>query len=144
MIQDTDEQMVERVHEELYDIKYARQAILDIMNASYNELLADANHNDYSVVQGAFRIHFEHPIELKYTGGKTVTTETLGVGFYLYEYREMLESLSDSASLKLAGYRQLGLNPIVEKTLNNFNIKLREKGLKLENIRKIRFMVAKL
>lgn len=143
MIQDNDEQTLERVREEIYDSKYADESILQLMNKAYHAILEEpltlnGISQDCRVVEVHFRLMFEQPIK---RNDEVVREFECSVGFYAYEYKDMLDSMKSGASLKLSAYRSLGLNPIVEKTKNNFTAKAREKGIYIRDIRDVRFLV---
>ena len=144
MIQDNDEQIIERVHEEIYDPKYADDTIFQLMNQAYNALDLNDPKSDYKVVEVNFKLLFEQPLKRSGEDGVKMTNELVcSVGFYAYEYRDMLESMKSKTSLKLLTYKYLGLNPIVEKTKNNFTTKARDKGFHITDIRDVRFLVSK-
>ena len=144
MIQDNDEQIIERVHEEIYDPKYADDTIFQLMNQAYNALDLNDPKSDYKVVEVNFKLLFEQPLKRSGEDGVKMINELVClVGFYAYEYRDMLESMKSKTSLKLLTYKYLGLNPIVEKTKNNFTTKARDKGFHITDIRDVRFLVSK-
>ena len=144
MIQDNDEQIIERVHEEIYDPKYADDTIFQLMNQAYNALDLNDPKSDYKVVEVNFKLLFEQPLKRSGEDGVKMTNELVcSVGFYAYEYRDMLDSMKPRSSLKLLAYKYLGLNPIVEKTKNNFTAKAHEKGFYIQDIRDVRFLVSK-
>lgn len=148
MIQDDDEQTIERVHEEIYDPKYADESIFQLMNQAYNALDLNDPKSDYKVVEVNFKLLFEQPLKISHVrsekGSERMISEFVcSVGFYAFEYRDMLESMKPKTSLKFLAYRYLGLNPIVEKTKNNFTFKAHEKGIHIQDIRDVRFLVTK-
>ena len=144
MIQDNDEQIIERVHEEIHDPKYADDTIFQLMNQAYNALDLNDPKSDYKVVEVNFKLLFEQPLKRSGEDGVKMTNELVcSVGFYAYEYRDMLDSMKPRSSLKLLAYKYLGLNPIVEKTKNNFTAKAHEKGFYIQDIRDVRFLVSK-
>ena len=144
MIQDNDEQIIERVHEEIYDPKYADDTIFQLMNQAYNALDLNDPKSDYKVVEVNFKLLFEQPLKRSGEDGVKMTNELVcSVGFYVYEYRDMLDSMKPRSSLKFLAYKYLGLNPIVEKTKNNFTTKARDKGFHITDIRDVRFLVSK-
>ena len=140
MIQEGDEQIIERVHEEMYDPKYTDDTIFQLMNQAYNALDLNEPDSDYKVVEVKFKLLFEQPLKISHVisekGEVMMVNEFVcSVGFYVYEYRNMLDSMKSGSSLKL--------NPIVEKTKNNFTVKARKKEIYIRDIRDVRFLVTK-
>lgn len=130
MILDTDNEILEVVGDT------NKLVIETVFRNSYE---SSTSHDKFSVVDGKFNLVFEQPMKLISLEYHTYLQDvTISVRFYRYEYERMLKEGEVIAGRDMEG-KLIHETKLVWKTINNFNIKLREMGFTVGDIRDLNY-----